>query len=439
VAQKDEASAMGCGLCNRGHSCSLIITLAASFVLLLALSVRGGTRLWDGGGTNGFWSNTANWSMNVAPEPGDDLIFGSALRPSNTNNFPAGTEFGCITFAASNYTIHGNPVRLTDGIGVGLRPSAAVFHPDIASGTNLVFRVGASSSLTLAGDFDLNRYTAFFDVDGVATVTGSIARTQAVSGISGVVKSGAGTLRLSGTNAYHERTEVDGGTLQVDGALLISLVIVFAESTLTGTGSIWSFRAGSGGIVRPGSDSPGILTVTQAVTFFSNSCYAPRLNNLSPGGGHDQLNVLGSVDLGGCNLNPTLGFVPRLGDSFVIINNGGADAVVGTFAGLPEGATFPLGGFLFQMTYAGGTGNDVVLTRVAAPPSRLDSLVALTEDAADLRGSGLPGLTYTLEASTDLRSWLLIGPATTDSDGLYEFIDPEAPVFTRRFYRVLSP
>jgi hypothetical protein len=54
-----------------------------------------------------------------------------------------------------------------------------------------------------------------------------------------------------------------------------------------------------------------------------------------------------------------------VGTSFTLINNDGTDAVVGTFKGLPEGATLTSGGMTFQISYVGGTGNDVVLTRIA--------------------------------------------------------------------------
>ena len=69
------------------------------------------------------------------------------------------------------------------------------------------------------------------------------------------------------------------------------------------------------------------------------------------------------------------GFSAAANDEFVLINNDGSDAVVGTFNGLAEGQIIALGvpntgtpppnqlpGQLFQISYVGGTGNDVVLT-----------------------------------------------------------------------------
>ena len=47
-------------------------------------------------------------------------------------------------------------------------------------------------------------------------------------------------------------------------------------------------------------------------------------------------------------------------------NLGSSNAITGTFAGLPEGAEFYEDGQWWRISYTGGTGNDVVLTRIAA-------------------------------------------------------------------------
>ena len=88
------------------------------------------------------------------------------------------------------------------------------------------------------------------------------------------------------------------------------------------------------------------------------------LNGTTAGTGYDQLNVTGTVNLGGATLqvNP---LATSVGDTFTIIQNDGTDPVEGTFAGLAEGAWFTVGTAMFTITYKGGDGNDVVLTRSA--------------------------------------------------------------------------
>jgi len=67
--------------------------------------------------------------------------------------------------------------------------------------------------------------------------------------------------------------------------------------------------------------------------------------------------------------------------------------------------------------------------------------LVLSTNVSILVGSGAtPGLTYTVDASTDLKTWLLIGTAKAASPGgELIFIDPDAPNFPYRFYRFLAP
>jgi sugar lactone lactonase YvrE len=64
-----------------------------------------------------------------------------------------------------------------------------------------------------------------------------------------------------------------------------------------------------------------------------------------------------------------LNFSPTPGQQLLLVNNTGAGAISGTFTGLAEGATrtATYGGntFTFRISYVGGTGNDITLTRVA--------------------------------------------------------------------------
>ena len=74
--------------------------------------------------------------------------------------------------------------------------------------------------------------------------------------------------------------------------------------------------------------------------------------------------MTGTVTLNGGNLTITVGpGAIKAGDQFTIINNEGPNAVTGTFASI----TAPPGDN-FTINYAGGTGNDVVVTSVTAVP-----------------------------------------------------------------------
>ena len=88
-------------------------------------------------------------------------------------------------------------------------------------------------------------------------------------------------------------------------------------------------------------------------------------------GEYDQLNVTGTVDLGGAVLSVVHwdDFIPVEGSTAVmtIINNDGSDAITSTFDQLAEGATIVVDGVTYTISYVGGTGNDVTLTVFDSP------------------------------------------------------------------------
>src|SRR5439155_23009400 len=120
-------------------------------------------------------------------------------------------------------------------------------------------------------------------------------------------------------------------------------------------------------------------------------------------------------------------------------NNRGTGAVNGTFSALPEGSFFTNNSAIFHITYAGGDGNDVVLSRVN-PPAQFSSITKLG-NAVQLQGTGASNLTYTIQATTNLNTtnWIDIGTAPVNGSGVFSLSDTNAPLFRTRFYRAFSP
>jgi hypothetical protein len=124
------------------------------------------------------------------------------------------------------------------------------------------------------------------------------------------------------------------------------------------------------GTISPGAGAPGILTVGNT-TFTANATVDAEIDGPGTGvGDSDQLKVLGTIDLGGAALSfggsDIVGSGPTT--TIVLIDNDGNEAVVGTFAGLPDGAAINVNGQNFNIHYNGGDGNDVVLTGIAVAP-----------------------------------------------------------------------
>ncbi|MEY4179831.1 MAG: hypothetical protein RLY70_3405 [Planctomycetota bacterium] len=214
---------------------------------------------------------------------------------------------------------------------------------------------------------------------GLGTITSTAAIdlrsgevSAALGSAAGLVKSTTGRATLLGANAYSGATSVNAGTLLVNGSTGASSgVTVASGGTLGGSGTVGgSVTVAAGGVLAPGN-SPGTLS-TGSVSLASGSTYSVEIDG--PGAGQfDRLNVTGSVGLGGATLALTLGYSPAFGTAFTILDNDGVDAVSGVFNSLPEGMVFAVSSganvATFQITYQGGTGNDVVMTTLnpAAP------------------------------------------------------------------------
>jgi hypothetical protein len=56
-----------------------------------------------------------------------------------------------------------------------------------------------------------------------------------------------------------------------------------------------------------------------------------------------------------------------------------------------------------------------------------------------VRFTGATGQTYFVLVSTNLADWVSLGRPAEPTIGVFEFEDPNADKFTKRFYRVFSP
>jgi subtilisin-like proprotein convertase family protein len=108
------------------------------------------------------------------------------------------------------------------------------------------------------------------------------------------------------------------------------------------------------------------MLTSSNVAFTAASDLFIEINGGAPGTGYDQLNVRGTNQLGGATLHVSGSYAPAQNDSLIIISNDGAEPVLGTFAGLPDGAPVMAGGNEYRIRYNAG-GNDVRLVYTNSP------------------------------------------------------------------------
>lgn len=157
----------------------------------------------------------------------------------------------------------------------------------------------------------------------------------AISGSGGIVKSGTGTLNLSGDSDYTGPTTVDGGKLAVNGSI-VSDVTVNDGGALGGNGSVGSTTINGGGALTPGN-SIGRLTVNGDLDFAAGSVYEVEVNAAGQG---DRVDATGLVTI---DSGASVAVMAADGDyngrtDYVIVT--GAGGIDGTFGSVTSDLAF---------------------------------------------------------------------------------------------------
>lgn len=330
-------------------------------VVLNAGSPPPTAKTWTGA-TSANWSEPANWSPVGVPVSGDALLFPAGARLT-TNNDLSGFIVGPMMFQ-DDYVLSGNAIALIGDLQF--------------SGTSVDFTCSAPLSLRQSLKFQSAGSTTFLGpIDsGHHVLTLATKRTAIrgpISGTSEIVIEGEG-LTVAGNGPFSGRFR---GRLDITGE--------YPNATLDGwTGSLsgsGTFAAVAAMILSPGSTNPCCADshaggVIRTNWFSLNDDYRVDLHAT---GVSDQVIVTGPVALYGELEVTTHGALTA--PAYTIIDNDGTDPVYEGFAGLPEGATFYAGDEKFGITYKGGDGNDVVLTRLTTP-AKAATATALAQSAA---------------------------------------------------------
>ena len=161
-----------------------------------------------------------------------------------------------------------------------------------------------------------------------------------------------------------------------------SFTVFFGD--YSGSGSLTTGPLRTGTIVMEGgvnlSNSSGAVSIDGNLIFRTDARYDVEIGGVSPGVGHDQLDVAGQATLNG-TLNVTLlnGFDPAVGDVFRILTTASTGGVHGAFSGF-TGDIFSFLSDLALVPVVDADAGEVRLVATYPGDANLD----LTVDAADL-------------------------------------------------------
>jgi len=205
-----------------------------------AITLGAGGGVFD---TQGTAAATA--SGNIGGTGALTKIGSGTLTVSGGNNYSGGTVVNAGTLVAGAANVFGS-----GGMQVGTGATLDL------NGSNQTF-----ASLSGAGSLLLGAATADTGSDNTSTTfTGSI------SGSGGLVKSGTGTLTLTGANSYSGGTTVNAGTLTGDATSLQGNIVTNAQLQFNQAtaGTYAGVISGTGALTKTGV---GTLTLAGANTF----------------------------------------------------------------------------------------------------------------------------------------------------------------------------
>ncbi|GAA5126456.1 autotransporter-associated beta strand repeat-containing protein [Luteolibacter yonseiensis] len=242
---------------------------SAIAALLAAPQLHAATRVW-GNAAGGDWFTAANWTGGM-PVAADTAMFNTAT--GNVTVGSAGAATGYITYdsLSSGFTlgaVGGNPITFNNTgnisflntlVGTGktftiAAPLVLLPASSTAAGTFTIQNNSVSTSNTahFSGGISSAATTAALQLNlagnnGINLISGNISNGGAAA--FNIIKSGAGTWKLTGTNTYTGATSSTAGTLIFAGA-----------QALPATGSL-GLGAGTLSILNDGAGSNGTISL----------------------------------------------------------------------------------------------------------------------------------------------------------------------------------
>jgi hypothetical protein len=359
----------------------------------------------------GAVSQTATLPVTVGSVDSPNLQDAIAALPVNADSTKS------MTVQAADAAALDAVVAAADALPAQSIPLQMVVNLGDASFDDLIVNLPAGVTMTIVG----NGSTTVIVGHSPALVVNS--GTAVISGVAFTTDTDSPTIRVTGGSLVLRSDTI----LETSGGSRAALDVSGGAVDLGTAGD----PGGNTLIVRgPGEfihNTSGNAATTVGDSFQidgTGTAYAVTL-----GAQFNPVHVSGPLTISGAlGVSVASGFQPAFNQTFVIISNDATGAVHGTFAGLTEGAKFAAGGWLFQISYQGGDGNDVTLTAVTQSTTTLlisstsastyGDQVTFTATVVP-QSSGIPSGTVEFDEVTSTGDFIQqIGTSTVDGNGI---------------------
>lgn len=264
------------------------LALAGSSLMAISFANAQSTRWFDGGavdiagngnsastGGAGTWDTTIlNWDAGAVSRVAWDNANAdnAVIAGSGTLTVGVPVTVGSLTlsYTSGTRTVSGSTLTINSGISFGSAAGLTWTAPVILGGSQ-TWSLGGSNSTakSITGGTDLNSHELAWNT----SITGNGTPTHSnITGNGSIIKNGAGSLSLSGTNTYTGSTTVNTGSLSmgsatalgnvnnqltVNGGTLNMVSRSLTLGNLTGTGGVITGSSGTRTLTIGSGDNGG--------------------------------------------------------------------------------------------------------------------------------------------------------------------------------------
>lgn len=289
-----------------GGSSSNGLTISGTNTKTIA---TGKTVTFTNSGTGGTLTDSAVWTglgkITYTGSSPNTITVSGAKTHSGGSTLGAMSGTGVIAVTSSSAGAANAPTDGPFGTGTlsiaatkvraGIAAGITIHNPITFTGDPTFTTAASEKSLIFTGNADLNGAARTLTVETGSTVAGEFVEFQGViSGANGIVKAGAGTLKLSGANTYIGLTTISAGALRITdpGSLGSTLAGVLVNGTTPATG------------VARLELSGGITVTGKAVTIKGGGNFVGALSSFS---GINEWTGNVTVDAAGTRIGATAG------------------------------------------------------------------------------------------------------------------------------------